>query len=67
MKIRPVGEELFHAKRRTDTTTFRVDFRNFAKAPKMHGMDNCKRTLTNRYLFAIQIINIKIDIQHYAL
>jgi len=34
MKIRPVGAELFHADRRTDTEKLIVAFRNFANAPK---------------------------------
>jgi hypothetical protein len=38
MKIRPVGDELFHADRgtngRTDITKLVVAFRNFANAPK---------------------------------
>jgi hypothetical protein len=34
MKIRPVGEELFHADRRTDITKLTVAFRNFVKAHK---------------------------------
>jgi hypothetical protein len=34
MKIRPVGEELFHADRQTDMTKLIVPFRNFANAPK---------------------------------
>ena len=33
MKIHPVGAELFHAKRGTDTMKLKVAFRNFAKAP----------------------------------
>jgi hypothetical protein len=32
MKIRPVGDELFHADGRTDMTKLIVAFRNFAKA-----------------------------------
>jgi hypothetical protein len=34
MKIRPVGAELFHADRRTDTTKLKVAFRDFVNAPK---------------------------------
>ena len=34
MRIRPEGEELFHADRETDMTTLTVVFRNFANAPK---------------------------------
>jgi hypothetical protein len=34
MKIRPVGAELFHAVRRTDTTQLTVAFRNIANATK---------------------------------
>jgi len=34
MKIRPVGTELFHEDRRTDTTKVRVAFHNFANTPK---------------------------------
>jgi len=34
MKIRPVGAELLHANRRTDTTKLIVATRNFANAPK---------------------------------
>jgi len=33
MKIRPMGAELFHADRRTDTTKLIVVCRNFANAP----------------------------------
>jgi len=33
MKIRPVGEELFHADRRTNTAKLTGTFRNFAKVP----------------------------------
>jgi len=33
-KFRPVGAELFHADRRTDTTKLIVAFRNFVNAPK---------------------------------
>ena len=35
MKIRPVGDEVFHADRQMTKLT--VDFRNFAKAPKNAG------------------------------
>jgi len=34
MKIRPVGADLFHAGRRTETTKLKVAFRNFANATK---------------------------------
>jgi len=34
MKIRPVGDQLFHADGRTDITELTVDFRNFANALK---------------------------------
>jgi len=34
MKIRLVGDELFHADRRMDITKLRVAFRNFVYAPK---------------------------------
>jgi hypothetical protein len=34
IKIRPLGAELFHADRQTDTTKLRVAFRNFKNAPK---------------------------------
>jgi hypothetical protein len=34
MKIRPVGTELLHADRRTDTKTLIVTFRYFANVPK---------------------------------
>jgi len=34
MKILPVGAELFHADRGTDTTKLIVAFRNFANVPK---------------------------------
>jgi len=34
MKIRPVGDELLFADRRTDMTKLIVVFRNFANAPK---------------------------------
>ena len=34
-KTRPVGVELFHADRRTDTTKLIVNFRNFANAPNI--------------------------------
>jgi hypothetical protein len=33
MKILPVGAELFHVDRQTDTTKLTVAFHNFAKAP----------------------------------
>jgi len=33
MKIRPVGDELSHADRRTDMTKLTLAFRNFANAP----------------------------------
>jgi hypothetical protein len=39
MKIRPVGEELFHADRRMDMTNLRVDFGNLAKAPKNQSVN----------------------------
>jgi hypothetical protein len=35
MEIRPVGAELFHADRQTDTKKPIVDFRNIADAPKI--------------------------------
>ena len=35
MKTRPVGAELFHADRRTDTTKVIVVFRYSANAPKI--------------------------------
>jgi hypothetical protein len=34
MKIRRVGDELFHADGRTDMTKLTVAFRNFSNAPK---------------------------------
>jgi len=36
MKVRPVGTEVYHADRKTDThmTNLTVAFRNFANAPK---------------------------------
>ena len=34
MKIRPMGAELFHGNRLTDTTKLTVAFHNFANAPK---------------------------------
>jgi hypothetical protein len=34
MKILPVGAEMFHADRQTDTTKLTVALRNFTKAPK---------------------------------
>jgi hypothetical protein len=34
MKIRPVGDKLFHANEQMDMTKLTVAFRNFAKAPK---------------------------------
>jgi len=34
MKIRPVGNDVFHADRRTGVTKLTVAFRNFANAPK---------------------------------
>jgi hypothetical protein len=34
MKIRPVGDKLFHANKQTDMTKLTVAFHNFAKAPK---------------------------------
>jgi hypothetical protein len=43
MKIRPVGAELFHADRRTDTTKLIVAFRNFANAPKKNSVDSQTR------------------------
>jgi len=36
-EIRPVGDKLFHAGRRTDTTKLIAHFRNFAKVPKNWG------------------------------
>jgi len=39
MKIRPVGAELFHAYRRTDTTKLILAFRNFANASKKKKQD----------------------------
>jgi hypothetical protein len=41
MKIRPVGDELFHADGQTDMTKKMVAFRNLAKAPK-------KKTTTDK-------------------
>ena len=35
MKIRLVGAELFHTDGRTDLAKLVVDFRNFAKVPKI--------------------------------
>jgi len=37
MEIRPVGAELFHAERRTDTTKLIVSFRNFANVPNTNN------------------------------
>jgi len=34
MKIHPLGDELFHADGQIDMTKRKVDFRNFANAPK---------------------------------
>jgi hypothetical protein len=36
MKIRQLGDELFHSDRRAAITKLRIAFRNCAKAPKMH-------------------------------
>jgi hypothetical protein len=35
MKIRPVGAEVFHVDRRTDTTKLTVALGNFANTPRM--------------------------------
>ena len=47
MKIRPVGDELFHADRRTDMKLI-VAFRNFANAPK-----NTPRFVSTVYIPAL--------------
>jgi hypothetical protein len=39
MKIHPVGAELFHADRQTDTAKLKVAFRNFAKARNKMNLD----------------------------
>jgi len=36
MRIRPLGAEMFHAGRQTDTTKLIVAFRNIANAPKSY-------------------------------
>jgi len=56
MKICPVGAELFHADRRTDTTERIVALRNFAKSPKMLGISmKCQiRTI----ITVIKVINL---------
>jgi len=40
MKIRPVGDDLLRADRRTDITKLTVAFRNFANAPKNRKKTN---------------------------
>jgi len=37
MEIRPVGDELFHADRRTDMMKRTVVFRNFVNEPKIRA------------------------------
>jgi hypothetical protein len=66
MKIRPVGDELFHAYGRTDMTKLIVAFRNFADEPKdkinfefherqsMSKMRaNSFRSRVNKFLYAL--------------
>jgi hypothetical protein len=48
IKILPVGEELFHAKRRTDMTKLTVAFRNSANAPKTQQQKNISYHLKKR-------------------
>ena len=50
MEIRPLGDELFHADKqtqtggRTDMTKLVVAFRNFANAPKTHSKRKLQRS-----------------------
>jgi len=43
VKIRQVGEELFHADRRTEVKKLIVAFRNFTNAPKEDPLFNTHR------------------------
>jgi len=50
MKIRPVGDEVFHANGQTDMTKLTVAFRNIAKAiqwTEQHGNRDAKSVLQN--------------------
>ena len=42
MKIRPVGDELFHGDGQTDMTKLTITFPNFANAPKHETKCNLK-------------------------
>ena len=55
MKIRPVGDELLFANRRTDMTKLVVAFRNFANAPK-----NVKKMLTVFVGFRCSFVVLKL-------
>jgi hypothetical protein len=46
MKIRPVGDELFHADGRTGMRKLIVAFRNFSKAPKDRHFYKQRQVLT---------------------
>ena len=57
MKVRPVGAEMFHADRRTDTRKLIVAFRNFASAHKQYSTKNPK-SYTNQFYSKLLILNI---------
>jgi len=54
MTVHPVGAELLHAYRQTDTTKLTVAFRNFEKAPKNRQsswVQCCRLQLKQWHLF----------------
>jgi len=54
MKIRPVGDELFHADAQTDMTKLIVAFRNFANSPEIVSYFSvCGRQLVENFLSAL--------------
>jgi hypothetical protein len=65
MKIRPLGDELFHADRRTDMTKLIVAFRNFANTPKM-GPDILSMKVLRRWVCEFRYTECGIPENEYV-
>jgi hypothetical protein len=67
MKIRPVGEQLYHADGRTDKTNLIVAFRNFANAPKKGSILYVTyQVLHNAYYQIYQYPSNRYTVQIYS-
>jgi hypothetical protein len=60
MKIRPVGDELFHADGQTDVAKLTVVFRNFAILPKNYSLAKKETPFCTHYKFKQTLTNKRI-------